>query len=146
MLPLRLDVCFPLLGLRLEECLVPGAAAEPILVSMSEENNHLCPVSCPDCNGVLSIETSTGQPLSFRCQIGHRYSMSSGIRAKEDQLEHTLRSAAVQLTHLQHLYQLHLQDSDLIDSDRQQMTRRLAEVTEQRRSILAVIEESHAVA
>ena len=33
-----------------------------------------------------------------------------------------------------------------MDSDRRQMTRRLAEVTEQRRSILAVIEESHAVA
>ena len=112
----------------------------------SDEHKHLCPVSCPDCNGVLSIETSAGQPLSFRCQIGHRYSISSGIRAKEDQLEHTLRSAAVQLTQLQHLYQLHMQDPDVIDSDHQQMTRRLAEVTEQRRSILAVIEDSHAVA
>jgi len=39
-----------------------------------------------------------------------------------------------------------MQDPDVIDSDHQQMTRRLAEVTEQRRSILAVIEDSHAVA
>jgi hypothetical protein len=112
----------------------------------SGEQNHLCPVSCPDCNGVLSIETSTGQPLSFRCQIGHRYSISSGTQAKEDQLEKTLRSAVVQLTQLQHLYQLRLKDSDLIDTDRQHMTRRLAEVTEQHRSILALIEDSHAIA
>ena len=42
-------------------------------------------LSC-DCNGVLSIETSTGQPLSFRCQIGHRYSMSSGFEQRKTSL------------------------------------------------------------
>jgi len=39
-----------------------------------------------------------------------------------------------------------MQDPDLIDSDRQHMTRRLKEVTEQHPSILAVIEDSHPVA
>lgn len=30
------------------------------------------PLSCPDCQGVLS-EVRDGQPLRFRCQIGHAY-------------------------------------------------------------------------
>jgi two-component system chemotaxis response regulator CheB len=30
------------------------------------------PISCPDCHGVLS-EVREGQPLRFRCQIGHAY-------------------------------------------------------------------------
>ena len=111
---------------------------------MSEDTRHLCPVSCPDCNGVLSIEESTEGYLFFRCQIGHRYSIRSVIQAKEDQLEHTLRSATVQSKQLQDLYETCMQGPDLLDRDREGLRRRLAELTEQERSILAILEGSHA--
>jgi two-component system chemotaxis response regulator CheB len=47
------------------------------------------PFSCPECDGVLS-EMRDGGLLSFRCQVGHRFSPESVAAAQQAALRHTL--------------------------------------------------------
>ena len=49
----------------------------------------LVPFVCPDCDGPLSVSVgSEGDFLSFRCAVGHRYSLASLVEGKEERLEH----------------------------------------------------------
>jgi two-component system chemotaxis response regulator CheB len=50
------------------------------------------PLSCPDCNGVLSELKGEG-PLRYRCQIGHAYGADIVDRRQEAALERALNVA-----------------------------------------------------
>lgn len=46
------------------------------------------PFVCPDCDGPLHVNVgSEGDFLSFRCAVGHRYSLASLVEGKEERLE-----------------------------------------------------------
>lgn len=49
-------------------------------------------VSCPACGGVLS-EMQGGEPLRFRCQVGHAYSAEVLAEQQEDAIDEALRVA-----------------------------------------------------
>ena len=49
------------------------------------------PLSCPDCNGVLS-EVRDQQPLRFRCQIGHAYT-AEVVATRTEEVDHAMRIA-----------------------------------------------------
>jgi hypothetical protein len=54
-------------------------------------------LSCPDCDGVLQVgvaEPDSGF-LQFVCRIGHSFSLSEVIAAKEAAIENALRSSEV---------------------------------------------------
>lgn len=110
-------------------------------------DSHLVPLSCPDCFGVLSIEREgTHQHQLFRCQVDHRYSLRSMIKAKEAQLERTLWSACLLL--LQMVTAHELLDKELKQAksrERALLRRRLNEVRKQCLAIRAMIEASHAL-
>lgn len=106
---------------------------------------RLAPLSCPDCGGVLSLKTEgpRAQP-SYVCQIDHRYSVTSLYQAKEYRLEHTLRSAVVQLRQLRLLYAGLAKDKVLpAGIARQKVRQRLREVGQQGEAIGALIEAIH---
>ena len=48
-------------------------------------------LSCPDCRGVLS-EVEDGQPLRYRCQIGHAMTAEI-LAARHDKVSHAMRIA-----------------------------------------------------
>ena len=48
--------------------------------------------SCPECQGVL-WELKEGDPVRFRCRVGHAYSSESLLAAKSEELEAALWSA-----------------------------------------------------
>ena len=64
----------------------------------SLRESGLVPLSCPDCFGVLRFEREGAHGhLLYRCQVDHRYSISSLLYAKEAQVERTLWSASLLL-------------------------------------------------
>lgn len=62
-------------------------------------------IGCPDCSGVLYV-TELGKQgfLSFRCRVGHIFSVDSLVEFKEDRLDEALWCA---VEHLEELVQLH---------------------------------------
>src|SRR5690349_15461014 len=66
----------------------------------------LVPLSCPDCFGVLRFEREGARGhLLYRCQVDHRYTVSSLLHAKEAQLERSLWSAALLLKQMSYAYE-----------------------------------------
>jgi two-component system chemotaxis response regulator CheB len=49
-------------------------------------------LTCPDCGGVLS-EVASGQPLRFRCQVGHAYTADALATQQEDKVDEAMRVA-----------------------------------------------------
>lgn len=50
------------------------------------------PLTCPSCGGVLST-LKAGQPLRFRCQVGHAYTVDALAREQEGRVDEALRVA-----------------------------------------------------
>lgn len=50
------------------------------------------PLTCPACGGVLS-EVKAGQPLRFRCQVGHAYTSDALAKEQEGRVDEALRVA-----------------------------------------------------
>jgi two-component system chemotaxis response regulator CheB len=50
------------------------------------------PLTCPSCGGVLST-LKMGQPLRFRCQVGHAYTADALAREQESRVDEALRVA-----------------------------------------------------
>jgi two-component system chemotaxis response regulator CheB len=51
-------------------------------------------LGCPDCRGVLTVQEASGYGLlTFRCGVGHTFSLESLMPLKEDQVEEALWSA-----------------------------------------------------
>ena len=49
-------------------------------------------LTCPACGGVLST-LEMGQPLRFRCQVGHAYTAEALAREQEGQVDEAMRVA-----------------------------------------------------
>jgi two-component system chemotaxis response regulator CheB len=68
--------------------------------------SSLVPFVCPDCEGPLSVNVGTdGEFLTFRCAIGHRYSLASVVEGKEERVEQvawTMYRALEELAELFH--------------------------------------------
>jgi two-component system chemotaxis response regulator CheB len=50
------------------------------------------PLTCPSCGGVLST-IKMGQPLRFRCQVGHAYTVDALAKEQESRVDEALRVA-----------------------------------------------------
>lgn len=50
------------------------------------------PFTCPGCGGVLSA-VRTGQPLRFRCQVGHGYTADALAKEQESRVDEAMRVA-----------------------------------------------------
>lgn len=50
------------------------------------------PVTCPSCGGVMS-QLKMGQPLRFRCQVGHAYTADALAKEQESRVDEALRVA-----------------------------------------------------
>ena len=65
----------------------------------------LVPLSCPDCSGVLRFEREGPHGhLLYRCQVDHRYTLSSLLDA-EGKVEETLWSAVLLLKQMVYAYE-----------------------------------------
>jgi hypothetical protein len=104
-------------------------------------------VSCPDCFGVLRFEREGSHGhLLYRCQVDHRYTVSSLLHGKENQLERALWSASLLLKQMAYVYEDLL--SEMTGStavERKRVQQRLKEVKKQRLAIQAMIEATHAL-
>jgi hypothetical protein len=113
----------------------------------STHESGLVPLSCPDCFGVLRFEREGSHGhLLYRCQIDHRYTVSSLIQAKEAQLERTLWSASLLLKQTAYTYEDLMNEMKRAKAvDRKRIRVRMNEVRKQGLAIRAMIEASHAV-
>jgi hypothetical protein len=59
-----------------------------------DAGEQLTGIGCPDCSGVLGV-TAIGKHnhLQFRCRVGHAYSITELLEAKEQAIEKQLWSA-----------------------------------------------------
>lgn len=74
-----------------EEAPVTDEAA-PNPSAEDAQPGQIAPFSCPDCGGTL-WETEEGETASYRCRVGHAYTMNSLIDRQVDTLERILWSA-----------------------------------------------------
>jgi hypothetical protein len=105
----------------------------------------LVPLSCPDCSGVLRFERE-GQHghLLYRCQVDHRYTLSSLLDAKESKVEETLWSAVLLLTQMVYAYEdLMSEMKKATMTERKRVKRRISELRKQCLAIRAMIEATH---
>jgi hypothetical protein len=80
-----------------------GVFAIPPRLEVAPEP-QLTGVSCPDCGGSLSVESEGKRAdLVFRCRIGHTYSLTELLVAKEERLHAQLWTAYTALMELQAL-------------------------------------------
>ena len=59
-------------------------------------------ISCPECPGVLGV-VRREHHLTFRCRIGHTYSLQDLIISKEQRLEEALWTTVTALEELSRL-------------------------------------------
>ena len=113
----------------------------------STHGSGLVPLSCPDCFGVLSYEREGPHDhLLYRCQVDHRYTISSLLQTKEGQLERILWSATLALKQLAYAYEDLVSELKKVKgADRRRVERRVKEVRQQYLAVRAMIEATHAV-
>jgi two-component system chemotaxis response regulator CheB len=68
------------------------AAGERINSELLRHIADPVPLSCPACGGVLS-EIKSGQPVRFRCQVGHAYTADILTTEQESHVDEALRVA-----------------------------------------------------
>jgi hypothetical protein len=107
----------------------------------------LVSLSCPDCFGVLRFEREgLHGHLLYACQVRHRYSLGSLLRAKESHVERTLWSSALLLKQLLYAYEdLRSEMKGAFPGNRKRVQRRMNEVRMQYLAIQKMIEASHAL-
>ncbi|MBS0168990.1 MAG: hypothetical protein JSR62_01440 [Nitrospira sp.] len=101
--------------------------------------------SCPDCIGVLRIETIEGHHRGYVCQVGHRFSPNSLLQAKEREFERAVWSAAVLLLHVLSANQAIVNEPRTPRSVSLALKRRAREATQQYRTLLRMVENTHAI-
>lgn len=85
----------------------PKRAAKPSrFLRDGGDAQALTDLGCPDCRGVLSVD-DRGRAgfLSFRCRVGHAFSLESLVPFKEDQLEDALWTAVEVCDELVSIYE-----------------------------------------
>ncbi|HEU4686346.1 MAG TPA: hypothetical protein VFS39_17700 [Nitrospira sp.] len=107
---------------------------------------NLVPLSCPDCFGVLRFEREGPYGhLLYRCQVDHRYSVSSLLHAKESHLERTLWSVVLLLKQMTYAYDDLLGEMKRAPAaDRRRVQRRLNEARKHCQTVQGMIEGAHA--
>lgn len=100
--------------------------------------------SCPDCIGVLKIETIEGNHRGYVCQVGHRFSPNSLLQAKEREFERAVWSAAVLLLHILSANQTLLEEKGTPRSLALALRRRAREAKQQYRTLIRMVEHTHA--
>jgi two-component system chemotaxis response regulator CheB len=73
-----------------EEAVMIDPAPDPS--AEQAQPGDLTPFSCPDCGGSL-WETNAGQVSSFRCRVGHAYTINSLVARHGDAVERALWTA-----------------------------------------------------
>jgi two-component system chemotaxis response regulator CheB len=73
-----------------KEAPMPSPAPNPS--AEKAQPGNLAPFSCPDCGGTL-WETRAGGVWSYRCRVGHAYTMNSLAARQAESLERILWSA-----------------------------------------------------
>jgi hypothetical protein len=107
--------------------------AEPVLIT------------CPGCAGVLSLLHEAGTAHThFTCQVGHTFTLTSLLAAKEEEVEKTLWAAMAFLEHVELITKRFIEESDAsgVPIDRQGMETRIRQTADQRRLLRKLIEES----
>ena len=102
-------------------------------------------IGCPGCSGVLSQwMDGEGPHLRFVCKVGHAYSLSSLLQAKEAQLEDALWSALSVFQHVEMLDELLLKhiDENGVPIPPDGLAARLKQIRVQAALIRTVIEET----
>jgi two-component system chemotaxis response regulator CheB len=75
--------------------MVRGCWMEAVPHDVSDGARHITGLVCPDCYGVLQVETLGRDHLQFICRIGHTYSLAELLVLKEADLEHRVWSAVL---------------------------------------------------
>jgi two-component system chemotaxis response regulator CheB len=75
---------------------------QPVLPrDLTSGESHSSDLVCPDCGGPVSVRSlGKTRALSFRCRIGHAYSLGELLAAKEHRLEERLWMAVRSLEEL----------------------------------------------
>ena|SRR5581483_8045648 len=111
----------------------PSPDAEPVLIT------------CPGCAGVLSLVREPGtKHTHFTCQVGHTFTLSSLLSAKEEELERVLWAAMAYLEHVELISQRYLSESEQsgLALHREGLEARIRQTGEQRRLLRQLIENS----
>lgn len=99
--------------------------------------------SCPDCIGVLRVESATSRRRCYVCQVGHRFSTHSLLLAKEKELERVLWAAAVLLLHTATVHEQLLSEQSWPAKERRALRRRVREATQQFHTLVQMVERTH---
>jgi len=102
-------------------------------------------IGCPGCSGVVSqVKDGDGPHLRFVCKVGHVYSLSTLLQAKEAQLEDALWSALSVFQHVEMLDELLLKhiDENGVPIPPDGLAARLKQIRVQAALIRTVIEET----
>jgi hypothetical protein len=68
-------------------------------------------ITCPECQGCINLEMDLhAKLLTYRCQVGHSYSLKDIIKGKEIQVENHIWTVMGLLEHLEFLYEKLLQE------------------------------------
>lgn len=104
-------------------------------------------ITCPECQGCISldIEPHAGI-LTYRCQVGHAYSIKEMIKGKEVQVENTLWTTVGLFEHLEMLYEKLLNEQtevkNLGDEDIECIRTRLKRIAEHKQVLFRVTEDN----
>jgi uncharacterized protein YbaR (Trm112 family) len=109
----------------------PHERGEPILIT------------CPACAGVLQVvrEPHTAHQ-HFICQIGHTFTLSTLLAAKEEELERSLWSAMCFFEHVESISRLLIDENAAagVQTNRASLEARIRRVQEHRRLLRDIIE------
>ena len=111
----------------------PSPEAEPVLIT------------CPGCAGVLSLVHEPGtKHTHFTCQVGHTFTLSSLLTAKEEELERSLWAAMAFLEHVEMIGRRYLCESEQsgLAVHRDGLETRIRQAGEQRRLLRQLIENT----
>jgi len=75
--------------LRLEVAIAAGERSDSERIAQIADPT---PLTCPSCGGVMS-KLKTGQPLRFRCQVGHAYTADVLAKEQEGRVDEAMRVA-----------------------------------------------------
>ena len=67
-------------------------------------------IGCPGCAGVLSVE-GEWDVVRYVCTVGHAFSVTALLQAKEEQFEHGMWAVISILAHIDMAYQAWLEQS-----------------------------------
>lgn len=104
-------------------------------------------ITCPECQGCINLEHNTSTRIrTYRCQVGHTYSLKEIIKGKEVQVENSLWTVMGLFEHLEFLYEALLQDrtevETFMDDDLHLLRERLESLHRQKKLLQVITTEN----